>query len=49
MSKLNKDISNKELFRMAVDAEKNAYAPFSNFHVGRLAFCRRQSFYGSER
>ncbi|MDY4060511.1 cytidine deaminase [Anaerovoracaceae bacterium SGI.195] len=28
------NISNKELFRMAVEAEKNSYAPFSNFHVG---------------
>ena len=34
MSELNKDISNKELFRIAVEAEKNSYAPFSNFHVG---------------
>lgn len=28
------NITNKELFRMAVDAEKNSYAPFSNYHVG---------------
>ena len=27
-------ISDKELFRMAVKASENAYAPFSNFHVG---------------
>ena len=34
MPDMNKDIDNKELFRMAVAAEKNSYAPFSNFHVG---------------
>ena len=28
------NISDKELFRMAVKASENAYAPFSNFHVG---------------
>lgn len=27
-------ISDKELFRIAVKASENAYAPFSNFHVG---------------
>ena len=27
-------ISDKKLFRMAVKASENAYAPFSNFHVG---------------
>ena len=27
-------VSDKELFRMAVEASENAYAPFSNFHVG---------------
>ena len=26
--------TDKELFRMAVKASENAYAPFSNFHVG---------------
>lgn len=34
MPDMNKDIDNKELFRVAVAAEKNSYAPFSNFHVG---------------
>lgn len=34
MSDMSKDMSDKELFRMAVAAEKNSYAPFSNFHVG---------------
>lgn len=34
MPDMNKDIDNKKLFRMAVAAEKNSYAPFSNFHVG---------------
>ena len=34
MSDISKDMSDKELFRMAVAAEKNSYAPFSNFHVG---------------
>lgn len=34
MPDMNKDIDDKELFRMAVAAEKNSYAPFSNFHVG---------------
>lgn len=34
MPDMNNDIDNKELFRMAVAAEKNSYAPFSNFHVG---------------
>ena len=27
-------MTDKELFRMAVEASENAYAPFSNFHVG---------------
>ena len=27
-------MTDKELFRMAVEASQNAYAPFSNFHVG---------------
>ena len=27
-------MTDKELFRMAVKASENAYAPFSNFHVG---------------
>lgn len=27
-------MNNKELFKMAVEAEKNSYAPFSGFHVG---------------
>ena len=27
-------ISDKKLFRMAVKASENAYAPFSDFHVG---------------
>lgn len=28
------NLTDKELFRMAVKAEQHAYAPFSNFHVG---------------
>ena len=28
------NMTDKELFRMAVEASENAYAPFSNFHVG---------------
>lgn len=27
-------MNNKELFKMAVEAERNSYAPFSGFHVG---------------
>ena len=27
-------MTDKELFRMAVETSENAYAPFSNFHVG---------------
>ena len=27
-------MTDKELFRLAVEASENAYAPFSNFHVG---------------
>ena len=27
-------VSDKKLFRMAVKASENAYAPFSDFHVG---------------
>ncbi|XVG99701.1 cytidine deaminase [Eubacteriales bacterium KG127] len=27
-------MKNKELFKIAVEAEKNSYAPFSGFHVG---------------
>ena len=27
-------MTDKELFRMAVEVSENAYAPFSNFHVG---------------
>lgn len=27
-------MNNKELLKLAIDAAKNAYAPYSNFHVG---------------
>lgn len=32
-------MTNKELIDLAVRAQKNAYAPYSNFHVGAALLC----------
>ena len=38
-------ISDKKLFRMAVKASENAYAPFSNFHVGAALLAKDGAVY----
>ena len=38
-------ISDKKLFRMAVKASENAYAPFSDFHVGAALLAKDGTVY----
>ena len=37
--------TDKKLFRMAVKASENAYAPFSNFHVGAALLAKDGKIY----
>lgn len=37
--------TDKKLFRMAVNASENAYAPFSNFHVGAALLAKDGKIY----
>ena len=32
-------MTNKELINLAIEAQKNAYAPYSGFHVGAALLC----------
>ena len=38
-------VSDKKLFRMAVKASENAYAPFSDFHVGAALLAKDGKVY----
>ena len=38
-------VSDKKLFRMAVKASENAYAPFSDFHVGAALLAKDGTVY----
>ena len=41
-------MTNKELINLAIAAQKNAYAPYSGFHVGAALLCEDgEVFYGA--
>lgn len=39
-TKKGETMTNKELIDLAIGAQKNAYAPYSNFHVGAALLCK---------